>query len=85
MIKQIMKSIRQYKKETILTPICVAIEVILETMIPLVMAQLIDEGIYSGNMNIITKIGLELVLFSIISLLFGFLSAKFSERKIARN
>ena len=80
-----MKSIRQYKKETILTPICVAIEVILETMIPLVMAQLIDEGIYSGNMNIITKIGLELVLFSIISLLFGFLSAKFSERKIARN
>lgn len=80
MIKKIMKSVREYKKETILTPICVSVEVVLETLIPLVMADLIDKGIYVNEMSIITKIGLELVLFSIISLIFGFLSAKFSAK-----
>lgn len=83
MIKKISKSIRQYKSETILAPVCVLVEVIFETLIPFVMAQLIDKGIYGGDMGIITKIGLELILFSIISLLFGLLSARFSAKASA--
>lgn len=78
MIREIIKSIREYKKETILTPICVAVEVIMETLIPFVMADLIDKGVYAGDMSVITKIGIELVFFSILSLIFGILSARFS-------
>ena len=77
MIKKLCKSIREYKKETILTPIFVTIEVVLETIIPLVMADLIDKDVYGGDMNVIIKIGLELVLFAILSLLCGALSGKF--------
>ena len=65
-----MKSIREYKKDSILTPICVAIEVILETIIPLLMANLIDDGVYGGEMNLVYKIGLELILCAVLSLVF---------------
>ena len=52
MIKKLTKSIREYKKDAILTPIFVAVEVILEVIIPLLMANLIDDGVYNGDMNI---------------------------------
>lgn len=74
MIKRLAKSIREYKVPSILTPIFVAIEVILEVLIPLLMADLLDDGIYGGQMNMVYKIGLELVLCAILSLLFGTLS-----------
>ena len=59
MIKKLMKSIGEYKKDTILTPLFVSLEVVLEVIIPLLMAKLIDEGVYDGNMNIVYKIGFE--------------------------
>jgi ATP-binding cassette subfamily B protein len=74
MIKTLIKSIRQYKKETILTPIFVTIEVILEVLIPLLMANLIDQGLYNNDMNVIYKIGTWLVLATLLSLLFGILA-----------
>lgn len=74
MVKKLMKSIREYKKETILTPIFVTLEVILEVLIPLIMANLIDKGVYGGDMNIVYKIALELIICTILSLLFGMLS-----------
>ena len=80
MIKKLMKSIGEYKKDTILTPVFVSLEVVLEVIIPLLMAKLIDEGIYDGEMNIVYKIGLELVLCAIFSLLFGMLSGIFASR-----
>ena len=80
MIKKLMKSIREYKKETILTPIFVALEVILEVLIPLIMADLIDDGIYGGEMSVVYKIGLELVLCAILSLTFGILSGKYAAK-----
>lgn len=80
MIKKLMKSIGEYKKDTILTPIFVSLEVVLEVIIPLLMAKLIDEGIYDGEMNIVYKIGLELVLCAIFSLLFGMLSGIFASK-----
>ena len=61
MIKKLMKSIGEYKKDTILTPVFVSLEVVLEVIIPLLMAKLIDEGIYDGEMSIVYKIGLELI------------------------
>lgn len=80
MIKKLMKSIGEYKKDTILTPLFVSFEVVLEVIIPLLMAKLIDEGIYDGEMSIVYKIGLELVLCAIFSLLFGMLSGIFASK-----
>ena len=80
MIKKLLKSVREYKTSSILTPIFVALEVILEVVIPLLMAQLIDDGIYKGEMNIVYKIGIELILCAILSLIFGMLSGIFAAK-----
>ena len=74
MIKKLTKSIREYKKDAILTPIFVAVEVILEVIIPLLMANLIDDGVYNGDMNMVYKIGVELIICAILSLIFGMFS-----------
>ena len=74
MIKKLIKSVKQYKKDAILTHIFVGIEVILEVIIPLLMANLIDDGVYNGDMNMVYKIGIELVFCAILSLLFGMFS-----------
>lgn len=71
MFKTLGKSVREYKKYAIVTPIFVTVEVVLEILIPLLMANLIDKGIYAGEMNMIFKIGLQLVFASLIALFFG--------------
>lgn len=71
MLKTLGKSVREYKKPALITPVLVTIEVILEVIIPLLMANLIDQGMYTGQMNVILKIGLQLVFASILSLVFG--------------
>lgn len=71
MFKTLGKSVREYKKYAIITPIFVTVEVVLEILIPLLMANLIDKGIYAGEMNMIFKIGLQLVFASLIALFFG--------------
>ena len=71
MIKKLSKFIGQYKIPTILTPILISLEVVMEVIIPLVMAELIDKGVYAGEMNLIYKLGLELVILAMFSLFFG--------------
>lgn len=83
MIKKLAKSIREYKKESILTPIFVSLEVIMEVVIPLLMANLIDKGMYAGDMNEILKIGLELVGAAMLSLIFGVLSGSVAAKASA--
>ena len=74
MIKKLMKSVRQYKKNAILTPVFVSFEVILEVLIPLLMARIIDDGLSKGDMGVVYITGLILVVCSIISLACGILS-----------
>lgn len=74
MLKTLGKSVREYKKPALLTPLLVILEVIMEVVIPLLMANLIDKGIYAGQMNEILKIGVMLVVASLLSLAFGILS-----------
>lgn len=83
MIKQLAKAIREYKKDSILAPIFVSLEVILEVLIPLLMANLIDDGIYGGSMNQIYKIAIELIICAILSLIFGMLSGMFASKASA--
>lgn len=76
MIKKLMKSIGEYKKNTMLAPIFVIVEVVLEILIPYVMAILIDSGIEAGNMQAIIKYGVLLLIFAFVSLLFGALAER---------
>jgi len=78
MLKKLAKSIGQYKRQTILTPTFVGLEVVMEVVIPLLMAQLIDKGIDAGDMGFILKIGLALFGCALLSLCFGVLSGYFA-------
>lgn len=80
MIKRLMKSIREYKTPSLLAPFFVALEVVLEVIIPLLMANLIDDGIYQGEMRLVYKIGIELIICAILSLIFGMLSGMFAAK-----
>ena len=74
MIKRLAKCIREYKKPAILTPVFVVGEVIMEVVIPLLMASLIDNGINVGGddgMNYIIKMGVALLVAACISMFFG--------------
>ncbi len=76
MIGKLMKSLREYRKQTILTPIFVVIEVAMEILIPYIMAWLIDQGITPGDMPVIVRYGIILIVCAVISLLFGALAGR---------
>ncbi|MDD2391473.1 MAG: ABC transporter ATP-binding protein [Bacilli bacterium] len=78
MIKKIAGSVRKYRKETILAPLIVAIEVVFEVSIPFLMAKLIDLGVDKGNINVISKIGLLLIILALASLFLGILAGRLS-------
>ena len=78
MIKKILKSVREYKKSSFLTPIFMLGEVLMEVLIPFLMARLIDKGIELGSMQNIILFGFLLVICAIFSLSFGMLSGRFA-------
>ena len=75
-IKRLMQSIREYKKDSVLAPLYVSCEVVLEVIIPFLTAALIDKGIDAGDMDYVVKTGLLLVVCALISLTFGVLSGR---------
>ena len=83
MIKKLAKYIKQYKKDTILTPIFVVFEVIMEVLIPYLMARIIDVGIQNSDLNYIFKIGAILVVSAFLSLTFGMLSGRYAAKASA--
>ena len=78
MIKTLAKSIREYKWAALLSPLCMVGEVYMETKIPRVLSQIVDQGVTPGDMGAVFGNGLLLVLFSILSLCFGVASAYFA-------
>ncbi len=83
MIRKLAGSIRQYKKDAVLTPVFMLGEVLMEVAIPMLMAYLIDLGIEAGDMGYIWKIGLTLVVCAVVSLCFGALSGRSAARASA--
>lgn len=83
MIKKLASYIKDYKKESILTPIFVILEVIMEVIIPLLMSRIIDIGIPNNDINYILKIGIMLTISAIMSLAFGVLSGRFAAKASA--
>lgn len=79
-MKNIFSCIKNYKKDTLLTPVFVVAEILMEVLIPYFMASLIDFGIDKGNMEVVYKIGLFLVLSTVFSLTFGALAGVFGAR-----
>ena len=75
MVKTLLKSVRQYKRVSIETPLFVTMEVILECTIPLIMSKLIDD-MTGTSMAPILKYGALLLVLATLSLLFGVLSAR---------
>ena len=73
-----MAQIKQYKKDTILTPIFTALEVLFEVIIPLITAKLIDDGISAGNMSAVVKYGVIMVIVAFLSLGSGVLAGKYA-------
>lgn len=76
MIKKLAQSVRQYKRDAIMSPIFVTLEVVMEVVIPILMANLIDYGINAGDLGYIVKIGLLLVLCAVASMVFGTLCGR---------
>ncbi|MCD8148305.1 MAG: ABC transporter ATP-binding protein/permease, partial [Clostridiales bacterium] len=76
MVRKLMQSLREYKKAAILTPVFVIVEVVMEILIPYVMASLIDDGIEAGNMSAIIRVGILLLVCAFISLAFGALAGR---------
>ena len=78
MIKKLSAYIGEYMAATILTPLMVTLEAVMEILIPLIMADLIDKGIDTGNMSAITRYGLLLLGAALLALAFGVLSGRFA-------
>ena len=71
MNKTLLKSVREYKKQSVLAPLLVILEVLMEVLIPLEMAKIIDIGIANGDMSYILQRGLILVVMAMLALFFG--------------
>ncbi len=80
MIKRLLKSVREFKKDALLTPFFVVLEVVMEVIIPLVMALLIDKGIDGPDMAAIWKYGIILVACAMLALVFGAAAGTFAAR-----
>ena len=83
MFKKLAKYVKEYKKSAILTPIFVILEVVMEVIIPLLMAKIIDVGIQNGDVKYIVEVGGLLIVSAILSLTFGMLSGRFAAKASA--
>mgnify|MGYP000717119141 CR=1 FL=1 len=77
-MKELLRQVKQYKKDSILAPVYAALEVVMEVIIPFVMALLIDDGVEKGDMNKIVLYGALMIVFAIISLFAGMMAGKYA-------
>lgn len=83
MIKTLTKHIKGFVKESLLTPLFMILEVIMETLIPLLMASMIDDGINKGDMNHIITTGLWMGLCALIGLFAGIMGGLYGAKASA--
>lgn len=78
MYKKILSCVGEYKKYAILTPVTIIGEVLMELLIPTIMAMIIDNGIKQGDIGYVVKMGGIMVVMSLFSLAFGALAGRFA-------
>ena len=88
MLKTLLAQVKEFKADSIKTPICMIVEVAMEMLIPLMMASIIDDGVNAGNMQHIFVVGICMIVVAVIGLCAGLLGGKYGARAsagLARN
>ena len=80
MVKRILSEVKEYKAVSIATPICMIFEVIMEMLIPYLMASIIDDGVNAGNMDHIVKVGGLMLVLAALGLVAGLLGGIFASK-----
>lgn len=80
MLKTILANVKEFKKDSILTPVFMILEVIFETAIPFLMASIIDDGVEAGNMQHIYTVGAIMILAALCGLFSGIMGGKYGAR-----
>ena len=80
MLKTLAARVRQYRRDSLLAPLFSMLEAVMETLIPLVMASVIDDGISVGNISNVYRYGVRMLLLAALALLFGILAGRFAAR-----
>ena len=83
MIKTLAVHIKEYKKASIATPLFMILQVIMQTLIPFLMATLVDDGINKGNLNHVYRIGALMLVFAVIGLFAGLMGGKYGAKASA--
>ncbi|MCD8396150.1 MAG: ABC transporter ATP-binding protein/permease [Lachnospiraceae bacterium] len=83
MIRTIAKQVKEYRNASIVTPLFMLLEVIMETMIPFLMASIIDDGVNAGDINHIYRIGGLMIVCALIGLCGGMLGGRFGAKASA--
>lgn len=77
MIKTLLAQVKEFKKASFLTPVFMILEVVVETLIPLVMADMIDHGVEAGNISYLYQRGAIMALLAVAGLITGVLGGKY--------
>ena len=80
MIKTLARQVKEYKRASIVTPVFMIVEVLMETLIPFLMASIIDDGVQAGDMKHIFVIGCYMVLAAIVGLFAGVMGGKYGAK-----
>ena len=80
MVKTLAARIREYKLPSIITPLCMILEVVMEMIIPVMMASIIDNGVTKGDMGHIYRIGIWMIIVALIGLAGGLMGGIFGAR-----
>lgn len=80
MVKKLMSYVGEFKNDSIITSVFVALEVVMEVLIPFLMSMIIDKGVGKGNIKYVCIVGIIMLLASCLSLSFGILNGKFAAR-----
>lgn len=76
MIKKLASQVKEYKKNSILAPIFVTFEVLMDVLIPMAMAAIIDNGLNKNDVNYVIRVGIMMIVMALLSLFFGMMSGR---------
>ena len=80
MLKTILKEVKEFKRAAFMTPVFMIFEVLMETMVPFLMASIIDKGVNAGNMQHIFKIGGLMIVTALLGLIAGMLGGRYGAK-----
>ena len=83
MIRTLLKEVKEYKRASIVTPVFMILEVLFETMIPFLMASIIDDGVNAGNIGHIYRVGSVMIIVAVLGLFAGMAGGRFGAKASA--